>query len=66
MLRAWTTLVNETLCLPLDTVHLNRNNSKDFVKIMAYLFADSLEQVTWTLDNSSGFRILQVRIYQAR
>lgn len=59
-------LLNENLCLSLGAVHLNRSNSKDFVKIMADLLADNLEQVTWTLDNSTGFRILQVRIYQAR
>jgi len=47
-------------------VSLNRTNSKDFVKIMADLFADNVEGVTWTLDNSTGFRIMQVRIYQAR
>lgn len=58
--------LNASLCLPLGTLHLNRNNSKDFVKIMHDLLADNLEQVTWTLDNSTGFRILQVRIYQAR
>ena len=58
-------LLNENLCLSLGAVSLNRATSKDFVKIMADLFADDLENVTWTLDNSTGFRILQVRIYQA-
>ena len=58
-------LINETLCV-VGTVNLNRATSKDFVKIMADLLADDLENVTWTLDNSTGFRILQVRIYQAR
>jgi len=58
-------LTNETLCV-VGTVNLNRATSKDFVKIMADLLADDLENVTWTLDNSTGFRILQVRIYQAR
>ena len=59
-------LLNENLCLSLGAVNLNRTVSKDFMKIMADLFADDLESVTWTLDNSTGFRILQVRIYQAR
>jgi len=59
-------LLNENLCLPIGTVSLNRTTSKDFVKIMADLLADDLEQVTWELDNSIGFRIMQVRIYQAR
>jgi len=59
-------LLNENLCLPIGTVSLNRATSKDFVKIMADLLADDLEHVTWELDNSTGFRIMQVRIYQAR
>jgi len=58
--------LNENLCISLGAVNLNRTTSKDFVKIMADLLADDLENVTWTLDNSTGFRILQVRIYQAR
>jgi hypothetical protein len=54
----------QDLCL-VDTVTLTRTGSKDFVKIMADLLADDLENVTWILDNSTGFRILQVRVYQA-
>jgi len=60
-----TDLLNEALCL-IGTVSLNRTNSKDVVKIMDDLFADNVEGVTWTQDNSTGFRIMQVRIYQAR
>lgn len=59
-------LLNDNLCIQIGAVSLNRATSKDFVKIMADLFADDLENVTWILDNSTGFRILQVRIYQAR
>lgn len=60
-----TDLLNEALCL-VGNVTLNRATSKDFVKIMADLLADDLEQVTWTLDSITGFRHLQVRIYQAQ
>jgi hypothetical protein len=60
-----TDLLNDALCL-VGTVNLNRTNSKDFVKIMADLLADNLENVTWTLDNSTGFRIMQVKVYQAK
>jgi hypothetical protein len=51
-------LLNENLCLSLGAVSLNRTNSKDFVKIMADLFADDLERALlgpWITVQDFGF-----------
>lgn len=56
----------DTLCL-LDPnpITLRRTESKSFTKVMGDLLANDLEGVTWDLDSVTGFRHLQVRIYQA-
>jgi hypothetical protein len=57
----------DTLCL-LDPnpITLRRTESKSFTKVMGDLLANDLEGVTWELNSITGFRHLQVRIYQAQ
>jgi hypothetical protein len=61
-----TDILNDTttdLC-QLDGVRINLNKSKDFTKIMDNIFDDDQENVLWTLDTRTNFRIAQVRIYE--
>jgi len=58
-------LLNGDLCLLDNPITLRRTESKSFTKVMGDLLADDLEGVTWDLDSITGFRHLQVRIYQA-
>jgi hypothetical protein len=59
-------VLNDTttdLCV-IDDVRINLNKSKDFTKIMDNVFDDVQEEVLWTLDGNTRFRIAEVRVYE--
>ena len=56
----------EFLCA-LGTFELNRDGGKSVFKVMPdALFDASLEDIVWTIDTNSDFRIVQFRVYRAQ
>jgi hypothetical protein len=53
----------DDLCI-LNGVKVTYHKDKAFTKVMFNVFDDGFEQVLWTLETSTGFRIAQVRIYE--
>jgi hypothetical protein len=56
-------LNGETLCL-LGTIDLTRGNGQSkFTLAPSSMFDASLEDLMWTVDTNSDFRIAQFRVY---
>ncbi len=53
----------DDLCI-LNGVKITYHKDKAFTKVMFNVFDDGLEQVLWTLETQTGFRIANVRIYE--
>ncbi len=60
-----TDIVDTNLC-ELGSVDLSRGGGTDRFAFDKKLFADDAEGELWTLDPGTGFRIAQIRLYEAR